>query len=44
MQENHSAVDKMANVVQNLLSAVGVEAPIHRGFNDVTNSGRTVMK
>ena len=44
MQENYSAVDKMANVVQNLLSAVGVEAPIHRGFNDVTNSGRTVMK
>jgi hypothetical protein len=44
MQENHSAVDKMANVVQNLPSAVDVEAPIHRGFNDVTNSVRTVMK
>jgi hypothetical protein len=39
-----SAMDKTVNVVQNLLSAVGIEAPIDRGFNDVTNSGRTVMK
>jgi hypothetical protein len=44
MQENHSAVDKTANVVHNLLSAVGVVARIDRGFNDVTNSGRTVYE
>jgi hypothetical protein len=37
MQENHSALDKTANVVHNLLSAVGVVAPIDRGFNDVTH-------
>jgi hypothetical protein len=44
MQESHSTVDETANIVQNLLSAVGVVFPIDGGFNDVTNSGRTVMK
>jgi hypothetical protein len=44
MQENRSAVDKTANVVRNLLSAVGVVVWIGTGFNDFTNSGRTVMK
>jgi hypothetical protein len=44
MQENHSAVDKTANVVRNLLSAVGVVVRIGRGFNDVTDSGVTVIK
>jgi hypothetical protein len=36
MQENHSAVDKTASVVRNLLSAVGVVVWSARGFNDVT--------
>jgi hypothetical protein len=44
MQENHSAVDKTANVVLNLLSAIGVVVQIKRGFNDVTNSSWTIMK
>jgi hypothetical protein len=44
MQENHSALDKMANDVRNLLSVVGVVLRIGRGFNVVTDSGVTVIK
>jgi hypothetical protein len=42
MREDHSAVDKTANVIRNLLSVVGIVVWVGRGFNYAINSGMAV--